>query len=170
MDKTKPSNFVVSISEEKKRIKDLKFNLFIKGNSFNHKGSWCSIIQTSKNEKFTLNGESSNTNTDRMELFALNEGIKKILLTVDEKDYKHVKIIVYTESVYCTNVMKEWIQIWKKERFINRPNIDLLQQISLYLEKCNITLQYVSLKNCNASSILFEIVNELESNLKTNLN
>jgi len=145
--KYKSSNFIVPISEEKKRMKELKYQIYVKGNCIQNNGSWATIILNAKLEKTELKGNSSNTTLERMELYGLVQALKWIMKQHTEKDQKHIKIIVYTESVYCTNVLKEWIHIWKKERFINRPNSDLLQECLQLLEYCNFIIQFSIFKN-----------------------
>jgi ribonuclease HI len=141
----KVNHFVIPISDEKRRIKELKYQLYIKGSAIDHKGFWNIIILNNKNEKILLNGTSNNATCDRMELYGLTEGIKYILQQHPEEEQKYVKINCYTESIYCLNIIKEWIQIWKKERFINRPNGDLLIDCSQNIDKCNFTINYIIL-------------------------
>ncbi len=147
MNKSKNSNFIVPISEEKKRIKELKYQIYVKGSILQNNGNWAVIILNAKSETTVLKGESNNTTLERMELYGLVEALKWIIKQYNEKDQKHVKITVYTESIYCTNVLKEWIHVWKKERFINRPNSDLLQDCIQLLEHCNFVIQFSMFKN-----------------------
>ncbi len=154
---TEESNqFIKTVSEEKKRLYDLKFSLYIKGYANNHKGGWISIIHNIKDEKIILNGKNNNTNEDRMSLYAIVEACKHILKDHTPSEKKHVKISCYTDNIYCTNVIKEWIKIWKKEKFNNRPNRDLLLELSDLLSICNFNVQYSQL---NYSSLR----NEFES-------
>jgi ribonuclease HI len=164
MEKPKSNNFVISISEEKKRIKDLKYTVYVKGNSKSYKGCWYSLIVNNKGEKVTLKGDSNNTNTDRMELIAINESIKSILLNSNPNDYKFIKIQIYTESIYCTNIIKEWMNMWKRERFINRPNSDILQELNINIEKCIISIYYLMYSTLTNHSIYGSIVTELNQN------
>jgi ribonuclease HI len=164
MEKTKSNNFVISISEEKKRIKDLKYTIYVKGNSKAYKGCWYTIIINNKGEKVVLKGDSNNTNTDRMELIAINESIKSILSNSNPNDYKYIKMQIYTESIYCTNIIKEWMNIWKKERFINRPNSDILQELNINIEKCIITIYYLMYSTLINHGIYGSIVTELNEN------
>jgi len=143
----KTNHFVIPISDEKRRIKELKYQIYIKGLAIEHKGTWNVIIVNNKNEKVSFNGTSNNATSDRMELYALTEGIKYILQQHIDEEQKYVKISCYTESVYCLNIIKEWIHIWKKERFINRPNGDLLLECNQLIEKCNFNIYYTNLKN-----------------------
>ena len=145
--KCKSNNFIVPISEEKKRIKELKYQIYVKGTIHQNNGNWGVIILNAKSEKNILKGTSMNTTLERMELYGLVEALKWIMNQYKEKDQKHVKITVYTEYIYCTNDLKEWIHIWKKERFINRPNSDLLQDCIQLLEHCNFTIQFSIFKN-----------------------
>jgi ribonuclease HI len=145
--KNKSNNFIIPISDEKKRMKELKYQIYIKGNCFQNNGNWAVIILNSKSEKKELNGTSMNTTLERMELYGLVQALKFIINQNNKKDQKHIKIVTYTESIYCTNVLKEWIHIWKKERFINRPNSDLLQECVELLEYCNFTIVFSIFKN-----------------------
>ena len=139
------TNFIKVVSEEKKRLYDLKFQLYVKGYATNHKGGWISIIHNIKEEQTILNDRNNNTNEDRMSLYAIAEGCKHIIKDYTQTERKHIKINCFTDNIYCINVIKEWIKIWKKEKFNNRPNRDLLIEISDLLSTCNLSIQYSQL-------------------------
>jgi len=146
------TSFVKPISEEKKRLKDLKFNIYIKGYVEQHKGKWASIITNTKGDKNTLIGDSNNATDERMELYSVLESFKHIFQSLEDKDKKFCKLFLYTESIYIINVLKEWIHLWKKERFINRPNGDLLNELLYYINICNLNLNFISYTNSSIES------------------
>jgi len=53
---------------------------------------------------------------------------------------KFVQITLHTSSIYCYNLLNEWIELWTKDETISqRPNSDLLQQVYKYKKVMNIT-------------------------------
>jgi ribonuclease HI len=141
------TSFVVNISAEKRRLKDLKYSLYIFTKCHEHKGKWMNIIINSKHEKQTFYGSNNNTNIDRISLYACLEGMKLILSQHNDDEKHNCKITIYTDNVYCINILKEWIHIWKKTNFLNRPNNDLLIECYalLNLDQVNIIYQNTSL-------------------------
>lgn len=134
------SIFVKSISDEKKRMQTYKYNLYIKTTP----STWKTLVINagSPTLKSVYSGSSSNSNTDRMSLMGIIQGIKQILELFAQEERQHIKIYCYTCSVYCINVCKEWIHVWKKNKCVNRPNIDLLQQLVEYMDCCTIEIIY----------------------------
>ena len=71
MTEFKSSNFLIPISSENRRLKELKFNMYIKSSTTNHLGKWNVNIVNSTGEKTYLNGTNINTTNDRVTLFPL---------------------------------------------------------------------------------------------------
>ena len=147
MTEFKSSNFLIPISSENRRLKELKFNMYIKSSTTNHFGKWDVNIVNSTGEKTYLNGTNINTTNDRVTLFGIVEGLKHLLNQYSILDQKHLKINCFTDNIYCSNVIKEWINIWKKEGFVNRPNIDLLTHCNTMINNCNFNINYIPLVN-----------------------
>lgn len=134
------SIFVKSVSDEKKRMQTYKYSIYIKSTQT----TWTTLVLNagSSSTKSLYSGTSSNSNIDRMNLMGIVQGIKNILAPFSPEEHRHIKIYCYTSSIYCWNVCKEWIHVWKKNRCISRPNIDLLQQLVEYMDCCNIDVVY----------------------------
>ena len=147
MTELKSSNFLIPISSENRRLKELKFNMYIKSSTTNHSGKWDVNIVNSTGEKTYLNGTNINTTNDRVTLFGIVEGLKHLLNQYSILDQKHLKINCFTDNIYCSNVIKEWINIWKKEGFVNRPNSDLLTNCNTMINNCNFNINYIPLVN-----------------------
>ena len=147
MTELKSSNFLIHISSENRRLKELKFNMYIKSSTTNHSGKWDVNIVNSTGEKTYLNGTNINTTNDRVTLFGIVEGLKHLLNQYSILDQKHLKINCFTNNIYCSNVIKEWINIWKKEGFVNRPNCDLLTHCNTMINNCNFNINYIPLVN-----------------------
>ena len=147
MTEFKSSNFLIPISSENRRLKELKFNMYIKSSTTNHSGKWDVNIVNSTGEKTYLNGTNINTTNDRVTLFGIVEGLKQLLNQYSILDQKHLKINCFTDNIYCSNVIKEWINIWKKEGFVNRPNSDLLTYCNTMINHCNFNINYIPLVN-----------------------
>jgi len=136
---TKQFQFVKEVSSEKKRLQSFKYSIYIKVSGI----QWAYIILNTNGEKKAYSGESPHSNEDRCYLIALVHGIKSILQSYSMDELKFIKISCYITSVYCMNVCKEWINLWKKDKFINRPNLDYLQQLSEYIDNSHIEFIYI---------------------------
>ncbi len=134
-----------SICEEKKKQKDYTFHIYILGECFTDYSIWGSVISNSKNDKKNLLlGKHSISNENRVSLLCLIESIDSILNT-NSTSTNSIVIECYTNNIYCMNIVNEWLDKWKKERFINRPNLDLLEKLNGLLDKCKLNIHYINL-------------------------
>lgn len=95
-------------------------------------GGWCAILLYKGNEK-VVSGYNKNTTNNRMELFAVIQGLKQL------KERCSVKL--YSDSAYVCNAFIEgWLENWKNNNWKNKQkddvkNVDLWKQLLIELEK-----------------------------------
>lgn len=148
------TEFITSVTPEKKKKRELKYTLYTHGscggsdnpdevNSNNKVGGWASIILDKNEKQFTISDKEENTTDNRMEMVAIIEGLNWIYTSVEQKYRKYITITLFSDSVYCVNIIKDWIHRWEKDESIEtRPNSDLLKQLLDVLNKVNIEVRW----------------------------
>jgi len=114
--------FMCEIPEDQKRLLELKYSVYC--DAINDK--WCYLIVDNNNKKTIVKGSDTSNDADRLKLIAILNSFENIYSNHDEQLHNHVNIEVYTDSVYCTNVLREWVFKWVSNNFDKRPNADLL--------------------------------------------
>jgi ribonuclease HI len=58
---------------------------------------------------------------------------------------QHLCVEIVCNSVYCANMVREWIHVWAINNFQNRTNVDLLAQLLPYVQayQNNIKIKWV---------------------------
>lgn len=103
-------------------------------------GGWCAILLYKGNEKI-VSGYNKNTTNNRMELFAVIQGLKQL------KERCNVKL--YSDSAYVCNAFNEgWLESWQKNSWKNKQkeevkNIDLWKQLVIELDKQDVEFRKV---------------------------
>lgn len=155
--------FVIPISEEKRRLKELKYELYTDGSCDNlqtKKGGWASYIVDPNKDKWLVSGCSNDTTSNRMELIAIIEGLEWILSKYDESIRKHVKVYLYSDSRYGINLIKEWMKKWKEEGWESRPNKDLLPVLWEISNSCQLHAKWIPRNSCEFSTLCDKTANE----------
>ena len=152
---TTQSTFIRAICQEKKKQKEATYQLYIIGNVKGEKAGWGYLTVNIKDEKSDKVESNLILNEYRMTLYALVEGLYSIV----NNDIKTKSTVeCYTDNVYCMNIVNEWLEKWKKERFINRPNIDLLERLNSLLNDCVLNMHYSNVtQNVNGKLILTKL-------------
>jgi len=88
-------------------------------------GGWGALLRFRGKEKTLFGGEPATTN-NRMELMAAIQGLNAL--------NRRCKVVVYTDSQYVMNGIREWIHNWKKRGWKTASkepvkNVDLWQQL-----------------------------------------
>lgn len=152
------NTFIRAVCQEKKKQKEATYQLYILGEVSSEKAGWGYMIVTSKDEKSDKVETNSILNKNRMTLYALVEGLYSIV-----NSDKQIKATVecYTDNIYCMNIVNEWLEKWKKERFINRPNIDLLEKLSNILNECILNMHYSNVNQSIHGKLVLTKLNEI---------
>jgi ribonuclease HI len=167
-----PKPFVLPISDEKRKLKELKYILYTDGSCDNlgtRHGGWASYILDPKDNGWLISGDVKDTTSNRMELQAIIEGLEWILQKYDEATRRHVKVTLYCDSKYCVNLINEWIQAWKEKNLLDeRPNVDLILQLNKQRNSCQLFPHWIPRNSCEFASLCDKTANERREDLKTN--
>ena len=95
-------------------------------------GGWGVIFLFDDQREFYIGGHCDKTTNNRMELYAVIEGLKYL------KSIKH-KVELYTDSQYVSRGITEWIYSWKKNGWIT-SNRKPIKNKDLWIELDDISL------------------------------
>ena len=117
---------------ERKREKTEKveeIQVWVKGVLREHKSAWAFVYIDGKKDITFVSGDSDISDNNRLQLIPVIEFLEWI-----SGDEKKRLVTFYTDSNYLVNVLKEWIDKWKKSQFkfadgTDRPNADLLRKV-----------------------------------------
>lgn len=135
--------------ERKKSIKEKieDVHLWIKGISHVDKSAWAFGYMDSKKDIIFVFGESKIVDNDRLQLIPIIE----FLELISGDDQKRL-VTVYSDSNYLVNVLKEWVDKWKKTQFKfpdggDRPNADLLRKVEALKNNTILNMKNLFTKN-----------------------
>lgn len=103
-------------------------------------GGWCAILRFRQKEKEIYGSEALTTN-NRMELTAVIEGLKALKYPCNVR--------VVSDSKYvCDAVNQRWLASWEQKNWKkadNKPvlNPDLWKELSLLLQRHNVTFEWI---------------------------
>ena len=117
--------FLMDIHPDKKELLELSYSVYARGTE----NTWSSMMIDNKNNQIKLDETVPGGNLARMELMAILKSLGRLHLLLNDKMKSYADITVFTNSIYCTNVLKEWIYLWEPSKFEGRPNSDLLIEI-----------------------------------------
>ena len=135
------TDFIQKVTPEKKKIRELKFKIYTHGSQKEIKGGWAFIVLDKFEQKSTFSGSERFINKNRIEMISIIEALNWIYNYVEVKYRKYIKVTVYTENVYCVNIINEWLKLWK-DSLNDRPNSDLLQTLVELKEKMDIKVEW----------------------------
>jgi|LauGreDrversion4_2_1035121.scaffolds.fasta_scaffold82253_4 ribonuclease HI len=140
-EKRSQTEFIAKISPERKKIRELKFDLYVYGTMISENvGGWAFHIINKQDQSSLLSGTEQNTNEQRIKLFPIIEGIKWIVNNVERKYRKYIQITIHSESIFSVNLIKEWIGQWVSEDVLEtKPNADMLKEIYEYIKQVQIS-------------------------------
>jgi hypothetical protein len=122
-------------------------------------GVWCALIikqpqnvyMVDKNAQTTymLNGSEKLNSNIRIRLIGLKEVLNWITFNLPEESYTSIDINFVCNDVFIVNLLREWLPKWHKNGFRigkddnrQRPNLDLLTEISNISTKINMTIKW----------------------------
>ena len=117
--------FLLDIDPDKKELLELSYCVYARGTE----NTWSSVLIDNKNNQTKLGEIVSGGNLARMELLAILKSLEWLNNILNVKMKSYADITVFTNSIYCTNVLKEWIHLWVPSNFEGKPNSDLLIKI-----------------------------------------
>ena len=99
-------------------------------------GGWCAILMCEDREKI-LSGYNKQTTNNRMELFAVIEGLAELRVPC--------KVKIYSDSAYVVNAINEkWLESWEKNNWRSKSkddvkNVDLWKKLLIEMSKHEVT-------------------------------
>lgn len=147
--------------ERQEKVEEI--HLWIKGLSNDKKSSWAFVYIDGKKDITFLSGQiKDSTDVNRIQLLAIIE----FLEWASDRDKKKL-VSLYTDSKYLLNLIKEWIDKWKKTQFklpdgSDRPNGDLLRRLECLRENVNISMVYQFSQNEFSEKVYSLCCNELD--------
>jgi len=159
------SQFVSKITPEKKKLRELKFNIYISAvqnreNSDSEEGdvalvnelqkrlndseqrdppeesTYISIVIDKNNKSSTLSRTVEGFYV-RAFVLGLIDSIKHILNTVEQQYHKYCLINVKSENIYILTLINSWISIWENNNFENRIFATELAELNKLLKIIN---------------------------------
>jgi ribonuclease HI len=119
---------------------ELKFNIYVSCKP----QEYAAVIVDNKHKKTVIKQAIQESNLQRVELLAIIDILQHMLEKFDEKTKSYLCVTYYTDSIYCGNILNEWLAKWQPTNFTGRPNADLLGRlvtiVSSYGE--NLTIHY----------------------------
>ncbi|WP_104750090.1 ribonuclease HI [Helicobacter cynogastricus] len=97
-------------------------------------GGWCAILRYKQTEK-VLSGGAPHTTNNRMELSALNEGLKALKTPC--------QIALYSDSTYVCDGISKWLSSWIARGFARVKNVDLWQEFLVLSAPHRITPHWI---------------------------
>jgi len=157
--------FIEKLSPEKKKMRELKFQLYTHGAETRDSiTGWASLIVDKNENKTFLCGEEQFDNPNRVHLYSILEGLNWIYSQVDKKYREYIVVNLFTDSVYCVNILKEWIQKWTEEgeeKVLERPNGDLILKLNSHLKTIKINPKWTSKTQNEYAWMVTKKANEL---------
>jgi ribonuclease HI len=134
-------DFVQKITEEKKKSRELTFNIYT-ASCFDEKtncGTYGFCIVDRYEKKTTIIEKINNTSKSQVELKSILESIKHIINNNENESKQFIQINLSSTSLYSVNIIREWLHKWiqndeqpedeqNSPRLI-RPNYELLKEI-----------------------------------------
>ncbi len=122
------TEFISKTTPEKKKLRELKFNMYSHGNKTNNIGGWATVILDKNEQKTVLSGKEEDISDNRIDMIAIIEGLNWIYCSVEPKYRKYITVTLNCDNVYCINILKEWLDKWRDD-IETRPNSDLLKAL-----------------------------------------
>ena len=138
-------DFVKEISAEKRRLKELRYSLYVSSKAFAIHDNKKKLVAT---QPLTTDENTILHSPYESILMLTISGIQRIINMNEPKDYPHIKIIVTSDDVYINNVIQEWLNKWKVNNFEDRPNQTLLQQLHDLVQTVQVDNLRVSMNEC----------------------
>lgn len=107
-------------------------------------GGYAGILTVQDQVIATLSGQVSDTTSNRMELLA----VLKSWYYVQEKNFPHLTINLYTDSQYVYNGYRTWITNWVKQGWLTAKktpvkNRDLWEEMLPLLKETRLNIYWV---------------------------
>jgi hypothetical protein len=122
LDEHKNNSFIQKVTPQKKRLRQLKFSIYSRTFENKNNSEICDyiiIITDRFDMKKIIKGNINMKNKEYCELYCILEGIKYIYNSVEQDYKKYIIIKMLSNNIFITNLLREWINIWSENNFIN---------------------------------------------------
>jgi hypothetical protein len=140
--------FVVDISDESKKLRELKYTLYIETSFHNSSTSNIKFILTNYRGINTYKESNIIVNSDiECQLLAAIEGINWVLEKYNQVEKSNIQLSIFTPNIYLSNIIREWLTDWSSNNFENRPYQHLLQKLYNTVNICKYNGYWCEKKN-----------------------
>ena len=151
--------------EVKEKIEDV--HVWIKAISHKDRSSWAFVYMDGKKDFTCIFGKTDILDYDRLQLVLVVEFLEFLEFLECSGEQKKRSAVIYTDSIYLLNVLKEWVDKWKKSHFTlpdgsDRPNADLLRKVESLRGNTTLNIKNLFTKN--------EFTEKIENLCQTELN
>lgn len=164
----KSNDFVQKVTPQKKRVRQLKFSIytrvFEKQDNPNIYDYIIFIIDRFDTKK-VIKGTTNIIDKEYSEFYCILEAIKYIYNSV-ENDYKKFIIIkLFSNNIFTTNLLREWIYIWSLNDFnsckLSSNTISILKDIYNIINQIKIDVFWIT-KTTDETTWLLYSKNSIE--------
>lgn len=164
----KSNDFVQKVTPQKKRVRQLKFSIytrvFEKQDNPNIYDYIIFIIDRFDTKK-VIKGTTNIIDKEYSEFYCILEAIKYIYNSV-ENDYKKFIIIkLFSNNIFTTNLLREWIYIWSLNDFnsckLPSNTISILKEIYNIINQIKIDVFWIT-KTTDETTWLLYSKNSIE--------
>jgi ribonuclease HI len=150
-------DFVQKVKPEKKKIRELTYNVYTNGcvDEKTNNGAWAFQVIDRYERKNILCNKVENTTKAEMDLCSILESIKWIIKDTGDntgsstiivrkpEDISYICINLYSTSIYCVNIIREWLDKWIiEDNFESRPNHVLLREIHQLIKQIKFSITW----------------------------
>ena len=129
-------SFVSKVTPEKKKLRELKFNIYITAQITDINSNYICII-LDKNFNKTILSKRINGSYILAFIQGLTDGIESILCNIEEKYHNYCLINIKSDNNFFLTLITEWINKWKHQDFKNHEFGPQLKTLYTLINKIN---------------------------------
>ncbi len=129
-------SFISKLTPEKKKLRELKFNIYVTAQLTNSISRYiCIIVDKNSNKKVLSKRIEGNYVLAFIQ--GLIDGIKTILYNIEEKYHNYCLVTIKSDNIFFLSLITEWIGKWKHQEFKDREFASELKELHVLLSKIN---------------------------------
>ena len=128
------SKFITKLTPEKRKLRELKYNVYISTQPSETNSTYICIIVDKSNNKTVLSKEVDGSYIYSF-ITGLIDGINYILDHVEEKYHNYCLINIRSDNIYVLTLLNQWLPEWNKTKFQNRTFSEDLSLLYTLLHK-----------------------------------
>jgi hypothetical protein len=131
-------SFISKLTPEKKKLRELKFNIYITAQLTTSNSRYICIIVDKNSNKKVLSNRIEDTYVLAF-IQGLIDGIESILDTIEEKYHKYCLVNIKSDNIFFLTLVTDWIKKWKQDNFKDHQFGPQLK--TLFTLLCNINFK-----------------------------